>query len=291
MRYEGPVYRPPSEADSLLIQATVGCPHNQCTFCMVYKRGPRFRVRPTEEICADLRSAREDCGPDVRTLFLPAGDTLAMPTDALIEVCRVAQEQFPGLQRITVYGTSRSILEKGRDDLLRLKNAGLSRIHCGLESGDDATLLRVKKGVTAAQQIQAGQWAVRSGMALSLYVILGLAGVERSLEHAEATALALNAINPAFIRLRTFVPKEKTPMLRDWQRGRFSLMGPHGVLREMHRLVSLLQVDSFLTCDHYTNYLPLEGRLPLALGEILKALEQGMLRPESSYRPVFIGRE
>ncbi|MBF0437394.1 MAG: radical SAM protein [Magnetococcales bacterium] len=291
MRYEGPVYRPPSEADSLLIQATVGCPHNQCTFCMVYKRGPRFRVRPTGDICADLRSAREDCGAGVRTLFLPAGDTLAMPTGDLVTVCREAREQFPDLQRITVYGTSRSILEKGRDDLLLLERAGLNRIHCGLESGDDPTLLRVKKGVTAAEQIQAGQWAVASGMALSVYVILGLAGVERSVAHAEATARALNAINPEFIRIRTFVPKERTPMLRDWQRGTFSMLGPHGILQEMHRLVSLLAVDSFLTCDHYTNYLPLQGRLPQARGALLASLEQGMLRPESSYRPFFIGRE
>ncbi|MBF0144855.1 MAG: radical SAM protein [Magnetococcales bacterium] len=291
MRYEGPVYRPPSEADSLLIQATVGCPHNHCTFCMVYKSGPRYRVRPVEEICEDLVTARRFHGTDVRTLFLPAGNTIAMDTDALVTVCQAAREQFPHLERITVYGSSSYILDKGVANLIRLRQAGLNRIHVGLETGDDETLLRVKKGSTAAEQILAGQWVKESGMELSLYVVLGLAGAERSLPHAEATAQALNAINPDFIRIRTFVPKKKTPMLRDWQQGRFTMLGPHGILEEMHRLVELLQVNSFFTCDHYTNYLPLQGRLPEARKSILAAIEEGFQRPESSYRPFFIGSE
>ncbi|MBF0421566.1 MAG: radical SAM protein [Magnetococcales bacterium] len=291
MRYQGPIYRPPSEADSLLIQATVGCPHNQCTFCMVYKRGPRFRVRPVADVCADITTARIEYGPGVRTMFLPAGNSIAMDTDDLMTVCRVAREQFPDLERMTVYGSSTCILDKGADQLVQLYRAGLNRIHVGLESGDDETLRRVKKGATAEQQIQAGQWVMASGMELSLYVVLGLAGAERSIQHAEETARALNAINPHFIRIRTFVPKEKTPMLRDWQQGRFILLGPHGILREMHRLVSLLHVDSWLTCDHYTNYLPLQGQLPGGQGALLSALEHGLQRPETDYRPFFIGRE
>ncbi|MEO5329808.1 MAG: radical SAM protein [Magnetococcus sp. THC-1_WYH] len=291
MRYEGPVYRPPSEADSLLIQATVGCPHNQCTFCMVYKSGPRYRVRPVADICDDLLSARHTYGPDVATMFLPAGNSIAMATDDLVTVCRTAREHFPKLQRITVYGSSPHILKKGLSDLIRLQQAGLGRIHVGLESGDDETLRRVKKGATSEEQIQAGRWVMASGIQLSLYVVLGLAGEERSMVHAEETARALTAINPDFIRIRTFVPKIKTPMLRDWQRGRWTILGPHGILREMHRLVSLLEVDSWFTCDHYTNYLPLQGQLPADKGKLLTAIEQGLQRPETDYRPFFIGTE
>ncbi|OQY57362.1 MAG: hypothetical protein B6245_17130 [Desulfobacteraceae bacterium 4572_88] len=137
MHYEGPIYRPPSEAHSLLIQATVGCPHNRCTFCMTYKNGPRFRIRKPDEIKADILEAREDHGEGVRTLFFPAGNTIAMKTDDLCEICQFSRKIFPNLERITVYGSSQFIHKKGPDDLRRLADAGLSRIHVGLESGDD----------------------------------------------------------------------------------------------------------------------------------------------------------
>ena len=145
MRYEGPIYRPPSEADSLLVQATVGCPHNKCTFCMVYKKGPPFRVRPVAEIKKDLQKASTSYGARVRSLFFPAGNTIAMPTEALSEVCRYSKALFPALERITVYGSSKYIHQKGPGDLSRLRAAGLNRIHVGLESGDDAVLRSVKK--------------------------------------------------------------------------------------------------------------------------------------------------
>ncbi|MBW2031534.1 MAG: radical SAM protein, partial [Deltaproteobacteria bacterium] len=164
MRYEGPIYRPPSEADSLLIQATVGCPHNKCTFCMVYKKGPPYRVRPVKEICDDIREARDIYGPHVRTLFFPAGNTIAMPTEDLAAICRFAREQFPSLERITVYGSSQYIARKGLRELRTLKESGLSRIHVGLESGDDEVLRRVKKGTTASEQVEAGRWVKKAGI-------------------------------------------------------------------------------------------------------------------------------
>ncbi len=181
MRYQGPIYRPPSEADSLLIQATVGCPHNRCTFCMVYKSGPRFSIRPVEEIVEDLRQARRQYGPSVRRLFLPAGNTIAMPTRQLTEVCGIARGLFPELNRITVYGSSQYIHQKGPADLHVLAEAGLSRIHVGLESGDDGILERLHEGTHSQQQIEAGQWIKAAGMELSLYVILGIDGVKHRL--------------------------------------------------------------------------------------------------------------
>lgn len=289
MRYEGPIYRPPSEADSLLIQATVGCPHNKCTFCMVYKQGPPYRVRPVAEICEDIRQARAELGDRFRSLFLPAGNTLAMPTGDLAEVCRYAREQLPSLERITLYGSSRYALEKGSADLVRLRAAGLSRVHVGLESGDDEVLRRVKKGSTAAEQAEAGRLLTASGLELSEYVVLGLGGTERTEAHARGTAEVLNAVSPHFIRLRTLVPKVNTLLLHQIRKGRFQLLGPHGVLRETRRLIERLECTSRLASDHYTNYMDLEGRLPEDRDRLLGQVDRALALDEDRFRPLFVG--
>ncbi len=289
MRYQGPIYRPPSEADSLLIQATVGCPHNKCTFCMVYKSGPRFAIRPVKEIVADMREARRQFGQTVRTLFLPAGNTIAMPTRQLAEVCRTARRLFPALERITVYGSSPYIHQKGLQGLQELARAGLSRIHVGLESGDDGILKALCKGTHSREQIEAGQWVKAAGIELSLYVILGIGGRERSQEHVRQTVKVLNAIDPHFIRLRTFVPKVNTPLLEDVQSGRFQMLGPIGVIREAAEMIRHLKVSSQLTSDHYTNYIDLRGRLPEARERLLAQAQQALGRDRASFRPFFIG--
>lgn len=291
MYYEGPIYRPPSEADSLLVQATVGCPHNKCTFCMVYKQGPPFKIRPVADIKADLEEARELYGDRVRTIFFPAGNTIVMPTPDLAAICRYSYELFPQLQRLTVYGSSQYIYRKGLAQLRELAAAGLRRIHVGLESGDDEILRRVKKGSTAAVQIAAGQLVRRAGIELSEYVILGLGGRERSREHITATAAALNAIAPDFIRLRTLVPKINTPLLEEVLSGRFQLLGPHGILREIHQLLCLLEIPTVITSDHYTNYLNVAGRLPEDRDRLLAQVEAALQRPENTFRPFFIGTQ
>jgi len=289
MRYEGPIYRPPSEAHSLLVQATVGCPHNRCTFCMVYKNGPRYRVRPVADIIADLDEARQTHGADVRRVFFPAGNTIAMPTDDLGRICAHARAIFPCLERVTVYGSSQYIHKKGPEKLKRLADAGLNRIHVGLESGDDVILRLIKKGTTAGQQVEAGRWTLAAGIQLSLYVILGIGGRSRSLEHATRTAEVLNRIAPDFIRLRTFVPKINTPMLNLVQSGAFDMLGPHGILKETATLIRLLDAPSRLTSDHYTNYINLEGRLPGCRNRLLDQIEHALDRPASDFRPFFIG--
>lgn len=291
MRYEGPIYRPPSEAGSLLIQATVGCPHNRCTFCMIYKKGPRFRIRPVAEIREDMLVARDTCGPNVRTLFFPAGNTIAMKTDALCDICRFARTVFPKLERITVYGSSQYIHRKGPENLKRLADAGLSRIHVGLESGDDETLKRIRKGTCRQQQIEAGRWTLAAGIELSLYVILGIGGVERSSTHAAATAEALSRIAPDFIRLRTFLPKINTPLLEDIRSGAFSMLGPHGILRETEKLIKGIHGSSYLLSDHYTNYINLEGRLPEDKPALLQKIARALQRDETEFRPFSIGTQ
>jgi radical SAM superfamily enzyme YgiQ (UPF0313 family) len=291
MRYEGPVYRPPSEAESLLIQATVGCPHNKCTFCMVYKKGPPYRVRPVKEICEDIEEAGNCYGKNIQSLFFPAGNTVAMPTEELSLICRFAGETFPGLQRITVYGSSQYIARKGLDDLKTLRKAGLSRIHVGLESGDDITLKKVKKGTTASEQIDAGQMAKEAGIELSEYVVLGLGGIERTQAHALSTAETINSIEPDFLRLRTLVPKINTLLLHEIRKGRFRLLSPHQVLREARLLLENIKCQTLLASDHYTNYVNLSGTLPQDKGRVLAEIDRALGRDENSFRPFFVGTE
>ncbi|MBW1743465.1 MAG: radical SAM protein [Deltaproteobacteria bacterium] len=291
MRYEGPIYRPPSEADSLLIQATIGCPHNRCTFCMVYKNGPKYRARPVDDVKEDMLEASQTYGPHVRTLFLPAGNTIAMKTEDLAEICRFARHTFPELERITVYGSSQFIHKKGQERLEQLARAGLGRIHVGLESGDDVILKQVRKGTHAQQQIEAGRWAMAAGIELSLYVILGIGGQERTCAHAQETARVINEIAPDFVRLRTFVPKINTPLLQDVMEKRFNMLTPHGVLRETAALLEALEISTRLTSDHYTNYINLCGSLPDDKPRLLKEIGDALERDESEFRPFFVGTQ
>lgn len=291
MRYEGPIYRPPSEADSLLIQATVGCPHNKCTFCMVYKKGPAYKIRPVDDIKADVDRAAEIYGDAVPSVFLPAGNTIAMPTAQLAEVCRHIRNVFPSCRRITVYGSSRYLYEKGLDDLTELAKAGLTRIHVGLESGDDEVLLRAKKGADAATQIKGCQMAIQAGLEVSVYVVLGLGGQDRTREHAANTAEAINQIQPHFVRLRTFIPKINTLMLHQIKTGKFHMLGPHGVLREIEILLESLDAATEIHSDHYTNYVDISGLLPGDRSVMLERVRAALRRPESDFRPVFIGTQ
>jgi radical SAM superfamily enzyme YgiQ (UPF0313 family) len=291
MHYEGPIYRPPSEADSLLIQATVGCPHNKCAFCMVYKKGPPYRVRPVDEIKRDLDEARKHYGPGIRTLFFPAGNTIAMPTEELAAICIHAHTLFPDLQRITVYGSSSYIHEKGLEDLIRLREAGLGRIHVGLESGDDIVLQRVKKGTDSREQIEAGQWVMRAGIELSEYVMIGIGGRERSHAHALNTAKVLSAIDPHFVRIRTFLPKINTLLLHQMQKGRFRALSPHEALKETRELIRHLHVSSHITSDHYTNYVDVHGALPADRDRMLETISKALELSEDRFRPMYIGTQ
>jgi radical SAM superfamily enzyme YgiQ (UPF0313 family) len=256
---------------------------------MVYKDGIRFKVRPVEDIKTDLKDAREVYGPGVKTLFLPAGNTIAMPTAALCAVCRYARELFPVLGRITVYGSSQFIHQKGLKDLEKLREAGLSRIHVGLETGDDVILKKIEKGTRSGQQVTAGKWVMAAGIQLSVYVILGIGGKARSESHAVETARVLNAIDPDFIRLRTLVPKVNTPLLEDVRSGAFEMLGPHEVLLETRRLIENLTVSSQLTSDHYTNYINLHGELPDKKAALLRQLDKARQQSEKTFRPFFIG--
>ena len=258
---------------------------------MVYKKGPPYKVRPVKEICEDMVMAYRIYGPVIKTLFFPAGNTIAMPTEELAEICRFARKVFPHLERITVYGSSRYIARKGLKELKRLKEAGLDRIHVGLESGNDEILRRVKKGTNREEQIRAGKWVKEAGIELSEYVILGLGGPELSKEHALDTASAINEIKPDFVRLRTLVPKINTLLLHQIRKGKFRLLSPHEVLRETRLLIENIECETLITSDHYTNYINLEGRLPQDKERLLKEIDIALTWPETSFRPFFIGTQ
>ena len=289
LRYEGPIYRPPSEANSLLVQATVGCPYNRCTFCMVYKKGPKFRVRPVNEIKEDLLWAHRNLSDSVQTVFFPSGNTIVMKTDDLVEIFRYTQKLFPDIKRITIYGSSQYIVKKGLKDMKKIAQAGLSRIHVGLESGDDIVLKRVKKGSTKATQIKAGTIVKKAGIELSEYVILGLGGKERSKQHVKGTIDALNEIDPDFIRLRTFLPKINTPILDVIKTGNFVILSPHEILKETYDLIDGLHVQSTVMSDHYTNYIQIQGQLPMNKKRMLDDITLAMERDDSSFRRMYIG--
>ncbi|MFW6126776.1 MAG: radical SAM protein [Thermodesulfobacteriota bacterium] len=290
MRYEGPIYRPPSEAHSLLIQATVGCPHNRCTFCLVYKN-LRFKIRPVAEIKEDLEEAARVYGDRVRTLFFPAGNTIAMPTAALAEICRHARALFPHLERITVYGSSQFIVKKGLEDMRVLAEAGLTRIHVGWESGSDEILAAIKKGATRAVHAQAARLLREAGIELNAYVILGIGSQDKSAAHTRETAALVNEAPPDVLRLRTFVPKMNTPLLEDVLAGRFQMLSPHQVLAETMALLKGISVPVRVESDHYTNYINVSGNLPQDREKMLAVLEEALERPETDFRPFFIGTE
>jgi radical SAM superfamily enzyme YgiQ (UPF0313 family) len=258
---------------------------------MIYKKGPLYRARSFEEISEDIEEASRTFGAHVKTLFFPAGNTIAMPTTTLASICRFAREKFPQLERITVYGSSQYIAEKGLEELITLREAGLTRIHVGLESGDDEILKRVKKGTTSSEQIRAGRWVKEAGIELSEYVILGLGGVERSEQHASATAETINAIGPDFVRLRTLIPKVNTLLLHQIRKGQFQPLGPHQVLRETKQLVEHLTCPTKLRSDHYSNYINLEGRVPEDKERLIKEIDHALQRSESEFRSFFVGTQ
>jgi radical SAM superfamily enzyme YgiQ (UPF0313 family) len=258
---------------------------------MIFKQGPRFKIRKVSEIKEDILSARDVYGKNVRTLFFPAGNTIAMKTADLCEICRFSREIFPHLERITVYGSSQFIHKKGPEALKLLAAAGLSRIHVGLESGDDLVLKRIRKGTNSLEQIEAGKWVMAAGITLSMYVVLGIGGRERSIPHALETAKVLNQTEPDFIRLRTLVPKINTPLLDEIRKGEFQVPGPHEILKETALLIENLHADSYLASDHYTNYINLEGKLPDEKAKFIEQIQAAMKRDESSFRPFFIGTQ
>ena len=284
MRYEGTVYRPPSEAGSLIIQATVGCPYNRCAFCAMYS-DKKFRRRPVEEVVEDLDMALEAYGSEVRTIFLADGNSAALPTDHLVVIGDAARDRFPHLERITMYGSAKFLVKKSRDEWKRIGGAGITRIHSGLESGDPVTLAQIRKGVDPEAAARAFNHVMEAGIELSVYLMVGVAGLERWREHAEGSAAVLNRASPDFVRLRTFVPVVGTEWCDRWQRGDLTLLDAHQALEEMRLLVERLHGPTTVLSDHISNFLDVHGRIPDDTPTILEGIDEALEWPVERFRP------
>lgn len=287
MRYEGDIYRPPGEWKSYLLQTTIGCSNNTCTFCGMYL-DKKFHIRPMADILEDIRMARAYYG-DVERVFLCDGDAIIMRTQELLTILEALHRAFPSLQRVTTYAGPRSTLTKTPEELRTLREAGLTRAYLGVETGCDALLKQVKKGVDAAQMLEAGVRLREAGMDLWVMVILGLAGTgEPSRRHMLDTAAMMNEMKPRHLSALTLTLDPRTELYQDYRAGRFHPITPRESLLEAKLLLENLTVDPLhFTCNHASNYLPLKGGLPEDRDRFLAMLDRALageqeLRPEWS---------
>ncbi len=325
---QGPI-RPPNEATSLLLRLTRNCPWNRCLFCPVYKT-KKFSRRDLDEVKQDIHaiaadkekiieiSNQEGHGGDINrevvarihsdhpellpvafwqyhggeTVFLQDGDSLQLPHGHVSEILRLLKEKFPEIKRVTTYARSRTILRRSVDELAELKEAGLDRVHIGMESGSDAVLDYMKKGVTGAQHIEAGLRVKEAGLSLSEYVLLGLGGKNLWREHALETAKVLNAINPNFIRFRTLAIHSNTPLAEEVERGNFIPLHDDEVIREEKLLIDNLDgITSYLYSDHILNLLEeISGKYPEESQRIKNTLEKYLSFPERKRELFRLGR-
>jgi len=283
---EEPVFRPPSEADSLILQLTVGCSWNRCTYCAMY-RSKRFRVRPVEEVLEEVRAVAPLVS-GVRRVFLGDGDALAAPLGDLEAVLGEIRARLPGVTRVGLYADSRSILKAGVDGLARLRDLGLGIVYFGPESGDPETLRAVRKGATVERQLEACRVVRASGVKLSVMVLLGLAGVEGSERHARATGRFLLAASPTYAAALTVTPVPGTELWDEVSSGRFQLPDPFGTLQELEwMLEEMAGYRGQLHANHASSYLPLKLRLPAdregalaLLREVVARRDPSLLTPE-----------
>ena len=289
--YDFPPFRPPSEANSLLLRVTRGCPWNRCTFCSMYK-GVKFEIRKIEEILEDIESASDLYGDRVGTIFIGDSNSLVAKTEMVVKILDTLLSSFPHIERVTSYARAKTIAKKPLEDLIRIRQAGLTRLHVGLETGDRELLQEIEKGATPEEMVEAGRKAKEAGFEYSLYVLLGIGGEEKWEQHARGTEEVLNQIDPHFIRVRTFIPRPNSPFYGAMVEGRFQPASPETILKETRLLLEGLHVTSEFLSDHISNLLPLHGKLPedrekmiRMTGEALKELgKNNLLREEMEMR-------
>ena len=283
--HQGIVIRPPSEAGSFLLQVTYGCSHNRCTFCLTYKF-TRFLPRPFEKVKEDIALAAL-WNPGIKRVFLCDGNAMCLPTAELERILDCLSEHFPSLERVGIYANASDILTKTPEQLsiLRAKKLGIG--YLGLESGNEEILIRVKKGVTSEEMIQAVVKAQDAGIDMSVIVLLGLGSNSMSEQHAKDSARAVSRMNPRYLSALTLMLLPGSPLYREYQREEFKLMNPLSILEELRRLVADIDVeDCVFRTNHASNYLPIGGTLSKDRDRILEVIETGirdpsLLRPES----------
>jgi len=289
MNYEGLIIRPPSEADSLILQVTVGCSHNRCTFCPAYK-GKRFRIKSDRDIGRDIDSASRQYGDAVRRVFLCDGDPLIMPQERLVWILDLLREKLPRLQRVGIYGNAKSILRKSPDELAVLRQKKLGIVYMGLESGDPVVLERVKKGVTPEQLIEAAARVRQAAMKLNVTVLLGLGGKERISIHARETMRVLNRMRPNHVGALTLMIVPGTPLHDEERQGAFELPDKFELVAELRTMIAESRLENCLFfSNHASNYFPVQARLPRDKEQLLRELDAVLAsRDEDSLRSEFV---
>ena len=270
MDYEGLIIRPPSEAYSLLLQVTVGCSHNKCTFCGTYRQ-KKFKIKPLEQIKKDLQEARNF--GNVKKVFLCDGDALIIPQPRLEEILKLIYNNLPNIERIGTYANAKSILRKPIDELKKLKEMGLKIIYLGVETGNVELLQKIHKGVTYEQMVAAARRVKEAGIALSVTVLLGIGGIEKSVEHALDTARILSDIDPDYVGALTLMLVPHTQLYEDYMAGCFILPDKFGYIRELYLIISNSNfTNCYFTSNHVSNYLPIKAYLPREKEKILKMI-------------------
>jgi radical SAM superfamily enzyme YgiQ (UPF0313 family) len=275
MLYEGNIIRPPSEADSIILQVTVGCSHNRCTFCGAYKN-VRFRIKEDHALAADIAFAARYCTRQKR-VFLADGDALILPQRKLTGIIKNIKKDLPWVNRVSTYGNAKSIRSKSVTELRELRDMGLDRIYMGLESGHDEILRKIQKGETARSMVEAAGKVCECDIFLSVTVLLGIGGVDQSDQHAETTGLIASLMVPRHIAALSLMPLGNTPLYDKIQRGEFKLPDSHGILKELRRLVNAIRLDRVqFHANHASNYLPLSGRLQKDKQKILDTIDRAL---------------
>ena len=277
MRYEGDIYRPPSEAYSYLLQITIGCSHNKCTFCSMFK-AKQFRVRPLNEVIEDLEAARKYYSK-VGRIFLCDGDALCLSTDKLIVILDKIKELFPECQRVGIYARSTDILRKTEEDLKELVNHGLGIVYIGAESGSDTVLKLINKGVTREEIIESVKRCEEAGLPTSVTFISGMGGKSLWKEHAVETGTIISEMGASYVGLLTLMVDKAAPIYDQIQSGEFELLSPEEVVMETHLM--LKSTGDFLRpcvfrSNHASNYISLRGNLPMDKEAMLLKLEKAM---------------
>lgn len=284
MHYEGTIIRPPSEANSILLQITVGCSRNKCTFCGTY-RGERFRIKPDTVIMEDIRFAATHCRRQ-RRVFLCDGDALIVPQKRLVPILQAIRKELPWVTRIGAYANAKSLQLKRTEELEQLRGLGLGIVYMGVESGDDETLKAINKGASARELTAMGRKAKQAGLKLSITVILGIAGRERSAVHARETGRLLSEIDPDYVGALSLMLIPGTPLHDEWQAGRFPLLEPQEMLCELRTMIAETHLSQGLFhANHASNYLPIKARMPKDKPVVLELIDRALdgrvsLKPE-----------
>ncbi|MBW1645854.1 MAG: radical SAM protein [Deltaproteobacteria bacterium] len=275
MHYEGNIIRPPSEARSIILQATVGCSHNRCTFCPTYL-GVRFRIKDEATLLADIRYAKE-AYPRTRRLFITDGDALIIPFPRLLQLLQTINRELPQLTRIGIYASAKALRRKSLEELQRLREEKLGIIYYGLESGDDETLAAINKGTTAAETLELCRRAQEAGMVLSTTVMIGIAGRERSLIHARRTGELLTAIDPKYVGALVTMVVPGTELARQQAEGSFVLPDKRGLLLELREMIAHThQSRGMFMANHASNYLPIKIHSPRDREAALAAIDAAL---------------